>query len=247
MLLHPLATRHHAGGIHPGAHVVLHVAALPPCRRRVLNIWPVFLFVAAWHDLELRMLHWALLMPAALAPELVSACVRCVCAVCARERACDCLWVQGRPARRALPAKHVPPRARAVRLPTPPLLAHAAMPQIVKALARRPWVQRHADKHAFRHLAAVAATVSVLGLMSANLVGFVVGLDGLLPLVEEVLGQAGTAVPVVLALYCNAQLGFALRALEAAALAHNGGRGCCLRMLFIKQEAAGGSEKKPKT
>lgn len=38
---------------------------------RALNIWPLFIFVAMWHDLELRMLAWGLLMPAAFLPELV--------------------------------------------------------------------------------------------------------------------------------------------------------------------------------
>jgi len=40
-------------------------------RLRVLNIWLVFLFVAAWHDLEPRLMHWGLIMPAALVPEMV--------------------------------------------------------------------------------------------------------------------------------------------------------------------------------
>jgi hypothetical protein len=38
---------------------------------RALNIWPIFLFVALWHDLEPRLLHWGLIMPAAMLPELV--------------------------------------------------------------------------------------------------------------------------------------------------------------------------------
>lgn len=38
---------------------------------RAANVWPVFLFVAAWHDLEPRLLHWGLLMPAVFLPEMV--------------------------------------------------------------------------------------------------------------------------------------------------------------------------------
>jgi hypothetical protein len=41
-------------------------------RTRAINVWFVFLFVAAWHDLEPRLLHWGLIMPAALVPEMVS-------------------------------------------------------------------------------------------------------------------------------------------------------------------------------
>lgn len=73
---------------------------------------------------------------------------------------------------------------------------------------------RYADTHLYRHTAAVAATVNILGLMCVNLVGFVVGLEGLPPLLHEVLGQPMTAVPVLFALFCGAQCMFALRSLE---------------------------------
>ncbi len=39
---------------------------------------------------------------------------------------------------------------------------------------------------AFRHAAAAAAAVNILLLMSANLVGFVTGLDGIGPLAKQV-------------------------------------------------------------
>lgn len=40
-------------------------------RRRALAIWPIFTFVAAWHDLEWRLLAWAWLSCLLFAPELV--------------------------------------------------------------------------------------------------------------------------------------------------------------------------------
>jgi hypothetical protein len=36
---------------------------------RLLNVWPIFTFVALWHDLEPRMLSWAWLMALIVAPE----------------------------------------------------------------------------------------------------------------------------------------------------------------------------------
>lgn len=38
---------------------------------RALNIWPIFLFVALWHDVQLRLVGWALLTCSMFVPELV--------------------------------------------------------------------------------------------------------------------------------------------------------------------------------
>lgn len=40
-------------------------------RWRTLNIWPIFLFVALWHDLQPRLVGWALLTCSLFLPELV--------------------------------------------------------------------------------------------------------------------------------------------------------------------------------
>jgi D-alanyl-lipoteichoic acid acyltransferase DltB (MBOAT superfamily) len=40
---------------------------------RAANVWPIFTFVALWHDLEWRLLAWAWLSSLLLAPELVGA------------------------------------------------------------------------------------------------------------------------------------------------------------------------------
>lgn len=39
--------------------------------RRALAVWPIFTFVAVWHDLEWRLLAWAWLSSLLFAPELV--------------------------------------------------------------------------------------------------------------------------------------------------------------------------------
>lgn len=39
---------------------------------RAANVWPIFTFVALWHDLEWRLLAWAWLSSLLFAPELVS-------------------------------------------------------------------------------------------------------------------------------------------------------------------------------
>ena len=36
------------------------------------NVWVIFTFVAVWHDLELRLLGWAWIMAAMMAPEMVN-------------------------------------------------------------------------------------------------------------------------------------------------------------------------------
>eukprot|EP01065_Artemidia_motanka_P035396 TRINITY_DN43311_c0_g1_i1.p1 TRINITY_DN43311_c0_g1~~TRINITY_DN43311_c0_g1_i1.p1 ORF type:complete len:558 (+),score=167.64 TRINITY_DN43311_c0_g1_i1:102-1775(+) len=40
-------------------------------RSRLLSIWPIFLFVAFWHDRELQLAAWGVLMAAFMLPELV--------------------------------------------------------------------------------------------------------------------------------------------------------------------------------
>eukprot|EP01062_Namystynia_karyoxenos_P026982 TRINITY_DN20811_c0_g1_i1.p1 TRINITY_DN20811_c0_g1~~TRINITY_DN20811_c0_g1_i1.p1 ORF type:complete len:646 (+),score=172.40 TRINITY_DN20811_c0_g1_i1:79-1938(+) len=41
-------------------------------RRRFLSIWPIFLFVAFWHDMELHLLAWGVLMAAFMLPEMAA-------------------------------------------------------------------------------------------------------------------------------------------------------------------------------
>ncbi len=57
---------------------------------RAANVWAVFTFVAAWHDLEWRLLGWAWIMALVMAPEMVGGQGRrtCPCRACVHL----CLW-----------------------------------------------------------------------------------------------------------------------------------------------------------
>ncbi|GLC54156.1 hypothetical protein PLESTB_000829800 [Pleodorina starrii] len=127
---------------------------------RAVNVWLIFTFVALWHDLEWRLLGWAWLMAAAIAPEM-----------------------------------------------------------LVKALGRSSWLRRWRGSAALRHAAALAAAANILMLMSANLVGFVVGVDGIRPLLAQILGQPRFLGVVLVALFSAVQLMFWKRECEARAAA----------------------------
>ncbi|GIL45301.1 hypothetical protein Vafri_2572 [Volvox africanus] len=128
-------------------------------RWRAANVWVIFTFVALWHDLEWRLLGWAWLMAAAIAPEMVA-----------------------------------------------------------KAFGRSAAVRRWYGTATFRHVCALAAAANILMLMAANLVGFVVGLDGIVPLAQQVLlKQPGFLAVVFLALFAAVQLMFWKREWEASA------------------------------
>jgi protein-cysteine N-palmitoyltransferase HHAT len=45
-------------------------------RWRALNVWPIFTFVAVWHDLDIKLLGWAWLMCFFTVPELVKITTR---------------------------------------------------------------------------------------------------------------------------------------------------------------------------
>lgn len=38
----------------------------------LINLWPIFVFVALWHDLNLNLLSWGLLIPLFILPELLA-------------------------------------------------------------------------------------------------------------------------------------------------------------------------------
>jgi D-alanyl-lipoteichoic acid acyltransferase DltB (MBOAT superfamily) len=134
---------------------------------RLLNVWPIFTFVALWHDVEPRMLSWAWLMALIVAPEAAG-----------------------------------------------------------KWLGARPWCIPDKTGRAFRYTAAAAAAANLVLLISANLVGFVFGADGILPFVARVLGAPAFLPYVLLALFSAAQLSLALRdARGGGAEARSGGDG----------------------
>jgi hypothetical protein len=81
-------------------------------------------------------------------------------------------------------------------------------------VGRQPWCFADKGGTGFKHACAAAAAVNILVLMSANLVGFVVGVDGLLPLLDAVLGQPGFAVGMLAVFFCAAHVMFAIREAE---------------------------------
>eukprot|EP00879_Flechtneria_rotunda_P009496 GHRR01009939.1.p1 GENE.GHRR01009939.1~~GHRR01009939.1.p1 ORF type:complete len:537 (+),score=91.15 GHRR01009939.1:293-1903(+) len=86
----------------------------------------------------------------------------------------------------------------------------------IKWIGSQPWCIP--DKHGrlFRYCAGLAAAVNIVFLIAANMVGFVVGLDGIKPFLVQVLGQPSFLPVVLLACFCGAQLMFALRGYEAS-------------------------------
>jgi D-alanyl-lipoteichoic acid acyltransferase DltB (MBOAT superfamily) len=124
---------------------------------RLLNVWPIFTFVAIWHDLEFKLLGWAWAMALLMTPEM-----------------------------------------------------------IVKWVGAQPWCIR--DKHGrlFRYCQGAAAAVNMVLLMTANMVGFVFGIDGVKPFLGQILGNLHFVPLVFVALFSGAQLMFALRDWEQA-------------------------------
>lgn len=121
-------------------------------QRRVLAIWPIFFFVALWHDLEWRLLSWAWLVCLAFLPEMA--------------------------AKRLVGSRRLDAwRGTAV----------------------------------FRHVCAAAAAINISVLMSANLAGFVVGLDGLQGLLSEMLASPRFVATTFITFWSAANLQLWLR------------------------------------
>ena len=110
-----------------------------------LNIWPIFTFVAIWHDIELKLLAWGWLICIFIIPELLC------------------------------------------RQLLKPRLEHLSY---------------------YRHLAAIAASASILMMMTANLVGFAVGLDGFYLMLKGIFTRNGILFLLCLsaALFSNSQI-----------------------------------------
>ena len=93
------------------------------------------------------------------------------------------------------------------------IMALAMVPEMgVKALARSRWARGVAHTAAWRHASALAAAFNILVLMTGNMVGFVVGVEGVMPLLAKVLEDPWFVAGVVGTLFSAAQLMLALRA-----------------------------------
>ena len=124
------------------------------------NTWVIFTFVAVWHDLQLRLLIWGWLISLFILPEVA------IGGFCHKRVRADVCFS---------PSYHVS-RASLV-------LTHHASSWILPLslslslqFGKRPW---------YRHLAALGGAFNILAMMTANLVGFSVGLDGLQELTKK--------------------------------------------------------------
>lgn len=123
--------------------------------RKLLIVWPVFLFVAVWHDLEWRLISWAWLICLAFVPEMA-----------------------------------------------------------VKGMAASPVFDKWRTTGAFRALTAAMAACNIAVLMAANMVGFVVGVDGMTQLFKEMLRDPAYLMTALACFFCAAQIMFAYRERE---------------------------------
>lgn len=118
----------------------------------MIVIWPIFFFVAIWHDLEWRLMSWAWLICFAFVPEMIA-----------------------------------------------------------KNIARSKYFDHVRKTSAFRSLCACAAAINIAALMAVNMVGFVVGTDGIGDLFRELFASPGYVVTTFFVFYCGAQVIFAWR------------------------------------
>jgi D-alanyl-lipoteichoic acid acyltransferase DltB (MBOAT superfamily) len=123
-------------------------------KRALFNIWPIFFFVAIWHDFEWRLLAWAWVTCLAFLPEL--------------------------------------------------LIKKAGASEALAGLRNK--------KVLYRHVCAGFAAVNIAALMSANLAGFVVGLDGLVEVfIKGMLTDGQFVAAALLVFYSAAHIMFYLR------------------------------------
>ncbi|KAG1680809.1 hypothetical protein FOA52_008142 [Chlamydomonas sp. UWO 241] len=80
--------------------------------------------------------------------------------------------------------------------------------------ARSRWARARGGGAAWRHACAVSGALNVTVLMTGNLVGFVVGPEGIVPLWRKLLASPGFLVATLATLTCAVQLMLALRAWE---------------------------------
>ncbi|KAM7270321.1 hypothetical protein ACFE04_029535 [Oxalis oulophora] len=120
-------------------------------RRKLVNVWVVFTFVAIWHDLEWKLLSWAWLTCLFFIPEM-----------------------------------------------------------IVKSLANASQAESAFGEFAFRELRAAAGAITITCLMVANLVGYVIGPDGINWLISRFLMREGMPVlgGMLLTFYVGSKLMF---------------------------------------
>ena len=86
--------------------------------------------------------------------------------------------------------------------------------QGAKTFLKTKWARGLSEMVVWRHISALAAALNILVLMAGNMVGFVVGLDGVTPLLEKVFADPMFIAGVLGTLFAAAQLMFAIRRKE---------------------------------
>lgn len=120
--------------------------------RRAIAIWPIFLFVALWHDLEWKMVSWAWLICFAFLPEL-----------------------------------------------------------LVKKWSASSRFDSLRNTKVFQNASAAAAALNISLLMVVNMVGFVVGPDGIVDLLKELVESPLYIAASLFCFYCGAHIAFVCR------------------------------------
>lgn len=115
-------------------------------RRTSYSIWPIFTFVAIWHDLKMRLLAWSWLVCLFMVPEIIASALT-------KKYKCN-------------------------------------------------------EREDFRNWKAFGGSLSIVLMVTANLVGFVVGLDGVNVIFESFLTRKGlTFLPLMMiTFYCTSHL-----------------------------------------
>lgn len=117
---------------------------------QMLMIWPIFFFVAIWHDIEWKLIGWASLMCLAFLPELI----------------------------------------------------------VKKEFKASRWDCLRSRPGLLDTTRGLLATINIAALMCANMVGFVVGMDGLVPLLQQMMASPLLIVVSLTSFYCAARLMF---------------------------------------
>lgn len=123
-----------------------------------LSIFPIFTFVALWHDIQLKMLMWGWLVPLFILPELLAKRIFCTSSM------------------------------------------------------------RAYFGNFHLHLCALGAVLNLFMMMTANLVGFAVGVDGVLEMINGMYSSGGIVfiLWVSVGLFAGVHVMFYLAAQEAA-------------------------------
>lgn len=165
---------------------------------RLLNVWPIFTFVALWHDFEWHLLKWAWLMALFIAPEVL--CKRLI-----RQPEWRRKW--GAPWFR-----HLCAAAAAVYITVrPPCAFLGCMAQAgakcwacaASNVLRRAGLCR-ARRHPWHEARTRWGRLQVM--MAANLVGYGLGSSGVYDTLARVLGSPGTLACMLASFFCAAHI-----------------------------------------